>query len=490
MNYEVAIPEALSESAKDHLLSFFRRGIEQEDLCFALWRPSNGTCRMTGLITGLLFPRKDERRLHGNVSFEDHYLARAARLAYDGNTGVAFMHSHPTPGWQGMSEIDIVAERDRIAPPARATGHPLLGLTLGTDGVWSARFWHWNGRKYEREDCQKVRVVGESFALSFHPSFRKPALQATRLHRTIDTWGKEKQALLASLRIGIVGVGSVGTVIAETLARMGATNLLLLDADRIQEHNLDRMMYATSKDIGGYKVDFVKSHIRRSATAATFFVDAMRAWIQERDAFVAALDCDILFAAVDRPTPKDVLNNIAYAHYIPVVFGGVRVATKPDGRLVDATWSVVHAGPSARCLRCDGQYTTSDVMMERDGTLDDPKYIARLEPQLGNENVFPFCLNLGSLMVLEMLRAILREEWWSKHQNKIHYSYVANRFTSDNKECRSGCPVADRIGAGDRWSYPFIDEPVEREKQSSVAQELSSTKPGWWHAIRSMFRGK
>ena len=29
------------------------------------------------------------------------------------------MHSHPTEGWQDMSHTDIIAERDRIAPPSK-----------------------------------------------------------------------------------------------------------------------------------------------------------------------------------------------------------------------------------------------------------------------------------------------------------------------------------------------------------------------------------
>ena len=47
-------------------------------------------------------------------------------------------------------------------------------------------------------------------------------------------------------------------------------------------------------------------------------------------------------------------------------------------------------------------------MMERDGSLDDPTYVmggASTSEVPGNENVFPFSANLGSLMVLEMLRS-------------------------------------------------------------------------------------
>ena len=461
MRFEATLSEALAEKAENHLLAQIRLGKYQEDLCFALWRPGTGVSRTTGIVTELVLPLQGERNLHGNASFESHYLARVVRKACQTNSGVAFMHSHPSPGWQAMSDVDIVAERDRIAPPARAAGLPLLGLTVGSDGVWSARFWSWNGQNFVRTFCDKVRVVGGGIHLSIRPN-QTPAIRSDRLRRTLDTWGPECQAVLASLRIGIIGLGSVGTIIAETLGRIGVTDILLVDADRVEEHNLDRLLHTTSGDIGCFKVDVIVKHLRRSASAASFRVDAKRAWIQERDAYEAALDCDILFAAVDRPLPKDLLNNIAYVHCIPVVFGGIRVATKPNGRLVDANWSFVRAGPGLQCLRCNGQYTTAEVVTERDGSLDDPAYISQNTATPGNENVFPFAINLGSLMVLEMLRAILHEPWWHAVPTKLHYSYLASRLTSEINTCEPGCSVTARTGQGDRWTYPFLDDPVVR----------------------------
>ena len=470
MKFDAVLTESLAEQAEEHLLSRIRNGELQEDLCFALWRPSTGRSRTTGIVSELLTPLHGERNLHGNVSFESAYLARTVRQACQTNMGVAFMHSHPTSGWQGMSPDDVIAERNRIAPPSRAAGLPLLGFTVGRDGVWSARFWCWNGQEFDRVWCDKVRVVGKGFQLSLNPSTMAPVTRSARLRRTADTWGQDQQNLLSSLRIGVVGVGSVGCIIAETLARIGVTDLLLVDADRVETHNLDRFLYAGTSDIGRFKVDLVVEHLKRSATAARFHVDARRAWIQERDAYQAALDCDILFAAVDRPLPKDVLNNIAYLHCIPVIFGGVRVATKTNGSLADATWSVVRIGPESRCLRCDGQYTTSGVMMERDGSLDDPTYMVRSNSGTGmpgNENVFPFSANLGSLMVLEMLRSILHEAWWPPMPTKFHYSYMSGRLTPQATECLSSCTVAERTAQGDSWLYPFIDEPIHREDHIS-----------------------
>ena len=489
MIFEAAIPEPLAESATDHLLHSLRKGKLQEELCFALWRPSTGANRTTGLITELLLPKEHDRKQHGNVSFEAQYLARAMREACKSKSGLAFMHSHPVAGWQDMSETDIIAERDRIAPAARASGHSLLGLTVGTDGVWSARFWQWNGRAFERKECRTVKTVGTSIKLYFHPSHQVQTSPETRLRRTLDTWGVERQTLLANLRFGIVGLGSVGAIIAETLARIGATELLLVDADKIEEHNLDRMLYATSKDIGNYKVDFLATQLKKSATAASFRVDTMRSWLQEHDAYRAALDCDVLFAAVDRPLPKDLLNNIAYVHHIPVVFGGIRVATKTTGKLADATWSVTRVGSGTRCLRCGGQYTSAEVTLERDGSLDDPSYVAGHNKQPGNENVFPFSVNLGSLMVLEMLRAVLREDWWPDSSNKLHYSYVANRVRSENDLCRPGCSITERTGEGDHWCYPFLEEPVARTTELIEPDSLKTWPRRMWQAIRSLFGG-
>ena len=99
----------------------------QEELCFALWRPSTGANRKVAIVFEIIPPIAGDRNLHGNASFEATYLSRATRMAIDRKAGLAFMHNHFTPGWQDMSEPDIVAERDRISPAARATDLPLVG---------------------------------------------------------------------------------------------------------------------------------------------------------------------------------------------------------------------------------------------------------------------------------------------------------------------------------------------------------------------------
>jgi len=57
-------------------------------------------------------------------------------------------------------------------------------------------------------------------------------------------------------RIHIIGLGSVGSTVAELLSRFGFTKVSLYDFDIVQEHNLANQMF-TTKDILNPKLDAV-----------------------------------------------------------------------------------------------------------------------------------------------------------------------------------------------------------------------------------------
>ena len=166
MSFDVAMTEDVNDMATEHLLAFLSQGELQEELCFGLWTPSRGGSRVTAILERILLPEEDERLLHGGASFQPSYLSRAVRTAVLEGKGLAFMHSHPSVGWQGMSEPDVVAEQEVIAPPARATGLPLVGLTLATARCsertgWLAQFgqvqWHSPGARIGSDGARKWR---------------------------------------------------------------------------------------------------------------------------------------------------------------------------------------------------------------------------------------------------------------------------------------------------------------------------------------------
>ncbi len=449
--HSVALAATTHEKLARHLL----RADGQEDLCFALWFPSNGRSRVTALLWRPILPKNGERLVHGNASFLPGFFERALGDAIQAGARLAFIHSHPGPGWQGMSKDDVKAELGIAAATFAATGLPLVGLTLGNDGAWSARFWEKAApRTYERRWCTTVRVVGERLAVTFADKLMPPPRLGAEIERTVSAWGEETQASLARLRVGIVGAGSVGTIVAEALARMGVTHIVLIDFDSVEFVNLDRLLHATSADAKLHrpKVACLGTALRRSSTAYRFEVDEIDRSIVEEDGFRAALDCDLLFSCVDRPWPRSALNFIAYAHLIPVVDGGIAIETTKDRKLRRADWRAHIAGPDHRCLECLGQYDPGLVGVEREGLLDDPRYIRGLpenHPVRRNENVFAFSLATASLEVLQMLMMIIAPMGMANAGAQM-YHFVPGIFDEpDFRICNEGCPYPELEARGD-----------------------------------------
>ena len=472
MNYDAVLTSEADSTSSRHLLQHYQQKRRQEDLCFALWRPSTGQSRHTALIDEIILPKDGDRILHGNASFKSKYLARAIKTAHRKNAGLAFMHSHPSSGWQGMSNTDVIAERDVLAYPAAATGLPLLGLTIGTDGHWSARHWDRNRRREMiMHACEKVRVVGpHSYSLHFNDNIAPAPMRKEILKRTFDTWGPESQNTIARLRVGIVGLGSVGCIVAEAVARMGIGNVTLVDPDKVKEHNLDRLLYGTTKDIGKLKVNLAAQAMRRNGTAETMKVTVLPNSIHDEAAYRAALDCDILFSCVDRPVARDVLNHIAQAHLIPVIDGGIHVEFDERKRgLSSAHWRAHIVTPYHQCLRCNRQYNSSMVSVELDGSFDDPSYIKNLplEDRVGNQNVFPFSLNAAGMEVNLMLRYLLAADWWPLVRQQ-EYQFVIAKARIVNDKCHPNCSFRQRRAQGNMANPTYL---------------VSTSQESWWRSI-------
>lgn len=201
----------------------------------------------------------------------------------------------------------------------------------------------------------------------------RPAFRP-ELTRTLSAWGDEAQAHLARLRIGVVGAGSVGALVAEALARTGVARIRLIDFDTVEAVNLDRLLHTTMRDVflARSKVEALsRGGLHRGATATHPHIEPFECSVVEEDGFRAALDCDILFFCVDRPWPRYVLNLIAYAHLIPVVDGGIAVERTKRRTLRGANWKAHVAAPGRRCLECLEQYDAGLIQTERDGFFDD-----------------------------------------------------------------------------------------------------------------------
>jgi len=73
--------------------------------------------------------------------------------------------------------------------------------------------------------------------------------------------GTEGLEILKDKRVGILGIGGVGSFAAEALARSGIGSLVLMDKDDIDITNVNRQIHATTKTVGCSKVQEMKKRI-------------------------------------------------------------------------------------------------------------------------------------------------------------------------------------------------------------------------------------
>lgn len=81
------------------------------------------------------------------------------------------------------------------------------------------------------------------------------------LQRNITLFGKDKVEYLGNTKVIILGVGGVGSYVAESLARSNIGTLILVDKDIIDITNINRQIHALHSTIGKDKVTVMKERI-------------------------------------------------------------------------------------------------------------------------------------------------------------------------------------------------------------------------------------
>lgn len=83
-----------------------------------------------------------------------------------------------------------------------------------------------------------------------------------RFHGIGRLFGNKSLSSLFHARVMIVGIGGVGSWAAESLARTGIGNLMLVDLDDICVTNINRQVLALNSSVGQFKVDVMSARLR------------------------------------------------------------------------------------------------------------------------------------------------------------------------------------------------------------------------------------
>ncbi|MFC4553578.1 MULTISPECIES: HesA/MoeB/ThiF family protein [Halorussus] len=368
---------------------------------------SSGTERVSFLVHDVLKPDAGDVNYDGRVQFTADYRYEAVQKARNvgESAGLLYVHTHPNlandeTAQPNPSRGDLdAAESDLFEDACKLGEEAPLGIAIVKD---DSREWRVLGYEFDtpetagqREnpayspdsvnvyegDC--VRVVGESLT-EYPTTVQTPGVEGAvapvdedAQESTVNIWGEEGQEQLNALRVGLVGLGGGGSILAEHLARMGVGEVVQVDYDRLEPANLNRAQGATQADVDARrpKAKIGERLARLGATAPEFSVDAIEASVTESrpeyGALHRLLDCDVILHAAEGEWPTRVLDEIAHAHLIPVISGGSNLLNQAGVLTEKAYAQNIVSGPGQPCQNCARHWTktgANDEMNDPDAT--------------------------------------------------------------------------------------------------------------------------
>jgi tRNA A37 threonylcarbamoyladenosine dehydratase len=183
-------------------------------------------------------------------------------------------------------------------------------------------------------------------------------LVARRFGGVARLYGEAGARRIASAHAVVVGVGGVGSWVAEALARCGIGRLTLIDLDHVSESNVNRQIHALDSTLGASKVATMAARIA-DISPDTVVVQVDDFVTVDNVGALLAADADMVVDAIDAPRAKAALIATCVERAVPVVVcGGAGGRVDPLALrrtdLADAKGDALLASVRARLRRDHG----------------------------------------------------------------------------------------------------------------------------------------
>jgi molybdopterin/thiamine biosynthesis adenylyltransferase len=176
-------------------------------------------------------------------------------------------------------------------------------------------------------------------------------MDESRYSRNIALFGEEGQQKITATTVAIVGLGGLGSHVAQQLAHLGVIRYELIDDDIVTESSLNRVIGAFPQDVRAKtsKVRSVERLIKSVQPDATVSVLEGRVTRDPEDAAAALIrKTDVVFGCLDRESPRLFLTDLCSAFRITYF----DLATDTGGEDEDWYGGRVIYCDGSRCLSC------------------------------------------------------------------------------------------------------------------------------------------
>lgn len=294
------------------------------------------------------------RRAQDFISWPGTALADAIEIAEKEELSLMLVHSHPGHFF-GFSEQDDRSDKITIGSLLQGYGTRHGSAIMTPNGAMLARWYEadMNPRMFDA-----VSVTGHDLRWWWHDgAFVQRPLAFTTPAR------KELSRLVAC----VIGVSGTGSIVAEQLARMGFGRVLLIDYDRVEDKNLNRILNTTLADAASeeLKVEVIAKAIteyRGDGVAVP-----VPASITTREAVLLASQADVLFSCVDTLDARQIADEISTTFLLPLFDVGVTIPTRRQDdqvMIADVCGRIDYVYPGGSTLRERGVYSAATLRAE------------------------------------------------------------------------------------------------------------------------------
>ena len=370
------------------------------------------------------------------------------------DSGLAYLavHNHLSDRQVEFSRIDLESH-ERGYPALLDIGRcvPVGALVYGRRSV-AADIWLPDG---SRRSLGTYRVIGHNVARLYSQPFGEGESN-TEHDRQVRMFGATGQRILQASKVAVVGLGGVGSLVAEYLARLGVGKLVLIDPDEIESSNLSRVVGATRVDVetGQLKTQIAVRHAREMAIRAK--LQPVADDVSRRSVALALRDCDFIFLAADSMRARLVVNAVAHQYLIPAVQLGAKIRRGDCGNLEDAMCAVRHIRPGSGCLWCNGLIDPTQLAIEAKSDSE------RKQQAYGVQEPNPSVITLNAVAAAHAVNDFLFD-FLGLRTGDFEAVYRHFHFHRDNgqrviprrdPECRE---CVQRLAMGDAVELPVVE---------------------------------
>lgn len=382
-----------------------------------------------------------------SVEIAPEFIARVMKRARTEQLSLFFAHSHPNSSHAAFSAVDDAGEARLMPTVFQRIADGPHGAIVVTPTDCSARMY-----VTAKAPPTPMRVVQVSSQVRTWPAIAGDAELDPHSDRTVRALGEAAQAILGDLRVGIVGLGGMGSLVAQQLAHLGVRHFVLIDPECVEATNLNRLVGATREVVGERKVAVAARLIASVQPNAS--IDARAGDIRFEADARSLLGLDVVFGCTDSHGSRAILNQLAHQYFLPVIDTGVRIDAT-NGKITAVVGRVQLLTPDLPCLICesllDAEQVRRDLLTDNERARD-PYIVGAHEPQPA---VISINGTVASLAVTMLLAATCGFPLASRHQIYMADKGVVRNVVADKS---SECFVCSTMGAyakGDRWRVPW-----------------------------------